>query len=89
MDGTFDQGAPISKIKDFGYKRYYSFDLSAATDRLPVKLQDAILRPLLGRSRSISWRKILTDRYYLLKRMVTKPTLLKYAVGQPMGALSS
>lgn len=45
-DGTFDQHKPlialINSQKDSG-RRFYSFDLSAATDRLPVALQEQVL----------------------------------------------
>ena len=69
VDGTFDQGYPIGKILslysdtlfyNFQLKtklfsnRLYSFDLSAATDRLPIMLQRKILYPLLGDMRSFA-----------------------------------
>jgi hypothetical protein len=46
-DGTRDQLAPVKfileqKVSD----QYFSLDLSAATDRLPVKLQADILEAL-------------------------------------------
>jgi hypothetical protein len=45
-DGTFDQEAPlkrlISLVGDSGQK-FFSFDLSAATDRIPVDIQADIL----------------------------------------------
>lgn len=48
MDGTFDQLAPVRRLVDKGHKAYYSYDLSAATDRLPVSLQEQILALLVG-----------------------------------------
>jgi len=88
QDGTFDQMAPIGPLLDFARLGYpsFSFDLSNATDRLPVALQEQILRVLSGhRLLAWSWRLMITFRYY------TNPTSgrIKYAVGQPMGALSS
>jgi hypothetical protein len=48
-DGTFDQDESvkrsIQKSKESGYA--YSFDLSAATDRLPIAFQSAILDRIL------------------------------------------
>jgi hypothetical protein len=44
-DGTFDQLKPIERLlanKEYT-DQYFSFDLSAATDRLPVELQRDIL----------------------------------------------
>jgi hypothetical protein len=53
QDGTFNQEAPLDLLikrtpKD---QTFYSFDLSAATDRLPLDVQRDILNhlnPLLG-----------------------------------------
>jgi hypothetical protein len=45
-DGTFDQHTPVKRmIEDQkGFNRlFYSFDLSAATDRLPLPLQEQVL----------------------------------------------
>jgi hypothetical protein len=53
-DGTFDQHAPLKLLcskKDDVNKTFHCFDLSAATDRLPIELQRDILniaRPKLG-----------------------------------------
>jgi len=50
-DATFDQDAAfkraISKSKVSGH--CYGYDLSSATDRLPISLQGAILEGLIGR----------------------------------------
>jgi len=48
MDGTFDQLAPLKLMQEKGLKNLYSFDLSAATDRLPIDLQVQILSTLVG-----------------------------------------
>jgi hypothetical protein len=51
-DGTFDQDACVNrlrkKIDARSCKNVYSFDLSAATDRLPITLQSQILDTLIG-----------------------------------------
>lgn len=64
----------------------FSFDLSAATDRLPVKLQILLLNavhPCLGDH----WSNLLVNRFYTVP---TGPVnQVRYATGQPMGALSS
>lgn len=71
----------------------FSYDLTSATDRLPVAFQEVILEPFLGSWLAGLWRTILVGRDYYL---VTKdehgaPERVphRYAVGQPMGALSS
>jgi len=110
---------------------FNSFDLSAATDRLPIDIQKSLIALLYDlyyepfvKSTPInfgedsfsglklkssmsgaaidfsnSWADLLVGRFYSLqlskeelkKLGIVKPGLwkLKYAVGQPMGALSS
>jgi len=95
QDGTFDQVKPIlslinkweSKLIDQD-ENVYSFDLSAATDRLPVSLQVDLLSHILGKETSANWASILVERDYSIKIGGVKEKL-RYAVGQPMGALSS
>nr|UTQ48829.1 RNA-dependent RNA polymerase [Monilinia fructicola mitovirus 12] len=85
QDGTFDQLAPVKKLIDKGYKEMFSFDLSAATDRLPIDIQVDVLSYLFdNREAANAWRDLLVDRDYHLKGET-----YRYAVGQPMGALSS
>jgi len=83
-DGTHDQLKPFKKLIGNGSSEmFYSFDLSAATDRLPLEIQTDILnilKPNLG----TLWSNLLDFEWYWKgKRYV------KYAVGQPMGAYSS
>jgi hypothetical protein len=49
-DGTFNQNASVQRCADKADKSGCSFgyDLSAATDRLPLFLQIAILTPIIG-----------------------------------------
>lgn len=49
-DGTMDQLAPINRLRDLGHTKFWCYDLSAATDRLPVALQANILNYLFGSS---------------------------------------
>jgi len=98
QDGTFDQLKPVKrliKIVSFDQK-IYSFDLSAATDRLPVLLQGLLLVQIFGRWFASTWKALLCGRPYYLganharaARLGRKGKDLRYAVGQPMGALSS
>ncbi|QKI79964.1 RNA-dependent RNA polymerase [Erysiphe necator associated mitovirus 16] len=90
QDGTNDQSKPIiALLKSLGVKctvktggkRLQSMDLSAATDRLPVVLQEQILN-ILGFEGTI-WKNVL-DREWDLKGET-----VRYSVGQPMGAYSS
>jgi len=89
-DGTFDQTAAVQRAAEKAKKFQCSFgyDLSAATDRLPIALQVEILSALIGDEGAQAWKNLLVDRDYRLKDSENDITL-RYAVGQPMGALSS
>lgn len=96
-DGTFNQHASVMRCmekctitgKSFGY------DLSAATDRLPIILQVGLINTWLPGLGEL-WKEVLVTRAYWFevpKSIKTwtgdKLMALNYAVGQPMGALSS
>jgi hypothetical protein len=55
-DGTFDQNQSITrcieKVKVNG--KSFGYDLSAATDRLPIELQVSILSSLIGDEASVA-----------------------------------
>jgi len=66
-DGTFDQLKPLKKLIELVNLHnlpLYSFDLSSATDRLPVSIQVEILKFLLGEKLALLWKSILVDRDY-------------------------
>lgn len=85
QDGTFDQVRPlrelIARVRLMDSQILYSFDLSAATDRLPIDLQVQILN-LCG-IRGDLWKLILARPWSYNKENVY------YSVGQPMGCYSS
>lgn len=92
QDGTWDQVAPIRLLLENPSRMAFQcYDLSAATDRLPVSLQVEILKPVLGDKAASWWRSILVDRTYWVNDPdnLDPPFGVRYAVGQPMGALSS
>nr|WAY16588.1 putative RNA-dependent RNA polymerase [Rhizoctonia solani mitovirus 111] len=96
QDGTFDQTAPLTllndKVKEGKVKSLYSLDLTAATDRLPVALQVHIVNNLVGDiSFGYHWASLLVGRTYKFYQMGYSDYAgdYRYAVGQPMGALSS
>jgi len=97
-DGTFDQDASVkrSQQKAIQYGCAYSFDLTAATDRLPAKLSAKVLSHFYGEGLASSWLDLLTDREFSMNSRNAQKYLssnesprLRYAVGQPMGAYSS
>jgi len=52
QDGTFDQALPISNLMDLSKRSVDKFigscDMTAATDRLPIMLQIALLKDRFG-----------------------------------------
>lgn len=90
-DSTFDQRAAVKRCftKAQAAGGSWGFDLSAATDRLPLAIQIPIVSSIFGEKVGPAWAKLLTDREYTLDQFGINPTTLKYEVGQPMGALSS
>jgi hypothetical protein len=94
VDATFDQESGVElarqKIAKKSDKTVFSYDLSAATDRLPLSVQKAILNGLKD-GLGDAWGDVLVLRDYLVPAKYKHlPTAsVRYAVGQPMGALSS
>jgi len=104
-DSTHNQDAGFKRaqLKAIEHSCAYCYDLSSATDRLPIQLQAAVLDSLWGinpietpsfaTSFGQAWVNLLTKREYVIpvsKRMgIHIPSSVKYSVGQPMGALSS
>lgn len=100
QDGTFDHAVAAQDIFAEAQKKGFlaSIDLTAATDRLPVKLQTRVLAELfrqlnIGGGNHLElaqlWEKILTDRDFIVTPQVENIDSVRYSVGQPMGALSS
>ena len=90
-DATFDQEAAVKRCfaKVSEAKCSFGYDLSAATDRLPLSLQIVILSFFIGREGAEAWAKLLVGRTYVLNHEQYGTHEVKYSVGQPMGALSS
>lgn len=85
-DGTFDQQAAFDRViakKDYAHK-LSGFDLSAATDRLPINLQVDILNALGIDGQT--WKDLLDIEWFTT---IDGGQSVRYAVGQPMGAYSS
>lgn len=99
QDGTFDQLRPIRSMLRRRWAKaqgMWSYDLSAATDRLPIVIQKVLLSPFLSSWGAEVWASLLIGRAYLFPGVKRgkglpemEPSLLHYGRGQPMGALSS
>nr|QJT73703.1 RNA-dependent RNA polymerase [Botrytis cinerea mitovirus 3] len=94
-DGTFDQDLSVkrSQTKSSASGKAFSFDLSAATDRLPVDLTVKILSKIFSDEFGTSWKQLMVNRDFHFsitnQSNYGAPESLRYSVGQPMGALSS
>jgi hypothetical protein len=92
-DGTHDQEKAFSYAQSLAskYSQSFGFDLSSATDRLPVICQAKILTSLFGSDFGKVWMSILVDRPYIVgpNSYNIEEGSYSYKVGQPMGALSS
>jgi len=94
QDGTFDQRRPIELLNSLGFKDHWSYDLSSATDRLPLAIQQALIGEILGETVAHLWAALLVDRNYEFHPRTAAEyglptTSVTYSAGQPMGAYSS
>lgn len=92
-DGTFNQDQAVVLLQTLlkNAKCAFSYDLSAATDRLPISIQIKILNEI-GADLGYHWANLLVNRDYSVrphKSVKSLPESVRYATGQPMGALSS
>lgn len=86
-DCTFNQGGFRRCLPLLG--PYYSLDLTAATDRVPVEIQEAVLEAMLGsKEYAAAWRRLICDRDFTYS-WAGGPKTIRYSTGQPMGAYSS
>jgi hypothetical protein len=84
-DGTFSHNLIAKRVRKFTRTNALNcYDLRAATDRMPVDLQKRVLDELLPENLSTLWKTLLVDREFHYPG-----GQLRYAVGQPMGMLSS
>nr|BCY26967.1 RNA dependent RNA polymerase [Nigrospora sphaerica mitovirus 2] len=82
QDCTFDQESFRSKLG--GADWYYSIDLTAATDRFPIKVISQVLLGHLPLNYVSAWEDIMVGYPFKFKG-----EYLNYAVGNPMGFYSS
>jgi len=90
MDRTFTQNPWFNGPQKRSSNNYHSLDLSAATDRFPLFLQQRLLSTMFNNTKfARSWANLLTKRdfHYVVNGKTLK--VCKYAVGQPMGCYSS
>lgn len=84
QDRTFSQD-PRGLIKEDGHS-FHSFDLSAATDRLPILIQQKLLSYIYDDSNyGKDWANLLVNRDYI----TPEGELIRYKIGTPMGGYTS
>lgn len=95
-DGTFNQDRSVWDFALLGNKKIYSFDLSAATDMIPVHLYRVVMEPLLGEPLCSLWKDMMVSYPFELTKtckvgsdVYVAGSPVKYNRGQPMGMLSS
>jgi len=87
-DCTFDQTIKVEPFYKYNLEKgstFHCLDLSAATDRMPIKLQHLVLAHVFN-----SWE--VADKVMILlvdEPFQTKNGDIRYEVGQPMGAYCS
>lgn len=84
MDGTYDQHSQSSMVaKATTEGPVWSYDLTAATDRLPLNIQIVLMEFFFAELGHL-WGEILKEISFCYKGKC-----IKYKVGQPMGLYSS
>jgi hypothetical protein len=84
-DGTSSHNNLATKLRSWtDEEQFYCFDLKAATDRMPALLQKEIFQYIFGKDIADLWFSLITDR-----DVGFRDSTVRYAVGQPMGFLSS
>lgn len=84
IDCTYNQNNFLNFSLNKPY--YMSFDLTAATDLMPIKLQKKIIDKIIGEERSKAWFDIMCKEGFSSKG---HHELIFYKTGQPMGGYSS
>jgi len=84
-DGTYDQNRAFKQLLDLPLNtKVFCFDLSSATDRAPIWMQELMLKHIYGSDLAESWRRLISERDF---KYANK--FYRWKVGQPLGLLSS
>lgn len=87
-DGTSNHSDAAIAVRKWteGSSPIWSFDLTTATDRYPVFLQEIVIEAIFGSEIKDCWKKVICNRDFVTP---DGKHSVKFAVGQPLGALSS
>lgn len=86
-DRTFTQNPRFTHTSTKKDHRFWSLDLTAATDRFPVSLQVQILSFMINSKFAEGWKMLMVGSPFAIPSDATDS--INYSVGQPMGAKSS
>lgn len=97
QDSTFDQEGALARfVQRTDMVKFFSYDLSSATDLIPLGIYRSILVPLVGPDITTLWLRLLVDKDFKLAPNISSHSndkapkgMTRYTRGQPMGALSS
>jgi len=89
MDATYDQFKGCKTFAEEGHENVYSFDLSKATDMIPIRAYEAVLTVLLNKHIAKAWVSLMSEREFLTSEKGKVTGSVRYTRGQPMGAYSS
>jgi len=85
-DGTYNQEQAFARILECSKgKQTFCFDLSGASDRIPLQVQTIMMSELFSPEISEAWSNVIANREFHHK--YGEP--VKWKVGQPLGLLSS
>lgn len=82
QDVTFDQSS--FKIKALEWDYYSSVDLTAATDRFPILVEELVLKGRFPDFYVNAWKQVMIGYPFVFHNK-----MISYSVGNPMGAYSS
>jgi len=107
LDGTFDQVETVEYLRSLAAspgRKFWSYDLSSATDRFPRGVQRVIIQALFNEELGVLWETLMAGRDFSIPVLNdwcvkgkyksyfsenSSVSKVRYAVGQPMGAYSS
>jgi hypothetical protein len=84
-DATFDQNAGFERILAVKSDYVASFDITKFTDRVPLRPQVQMLSHYTNPDFATLWKTIVSERSF----RTPNKEMIKWAVGQPLGILSS
>jgi len=89
QDQTFNQGHGLVNLPFSSERTYYSFDLSAFTDRFPCKILYGLLFFAYGKTKALAWYDIIVGYDFEYKGPKGLLNNIRYNVGNPMGFYTS